>query len=211
LSVGDPVAIGLVDSLAHPGQNATGFSDILAELSGKLVDVARELIYPQMIIPYLWHTAWPDGRNRYEATEQAARSAGMWLEPKGIADISELEGALTAIKQSGSTALIVQPSPFTYLHRGDMITSAMKKGLGTVFAVPVAAREGALIAYGPDYVHMYGRAPYYVDRVLKGTTPADLPVERATRVEFLVNLNVAKALKIEVPLSLLIRADDLLD
>ena len=79
LSVGDPVAVGLVESLSRPGQNATGFSDILAELSGKLVDVARELIKPHMIIHYLWHTAWPDGQNRYRATEQAVRAAGMQL------------------------------------------------------------------------------------------------------------------------------------
>src|ERR1700687_922106 len=114
LSVGDPMAIGLVESLSHPGHNATGFSDILAQLSGKLVDLARELIKPHMTVDYLWHTAWPDGRNRYQATEQAARAAGMQLQSKGIADIVELDGALAAIRQSGSKTLIVQPSPITY-------------------------------------------------------------------------------------------------
>jgi putative ABC transport system substrate-binding protein len=84
LSVGDPVVIGLVQSLSRPGQNATGFSDILAELSGKLVDVARELIKPHMIIHYLWHTAWPDGQNRYRATEQAVRAAGMQLQARAL-------------------------------------------------------------------------------------------------------------------------------
>jgi putative ABC transport system substrate-binding protein len=83
--------------------------------------------------------------------------------------------------------------------------------LGTIFAFPVAAREGSLVAYGPDYLHMYRRAPFYVDRVLKGTNPADLPVELPTKVELLVNLLAAKTLGIEVPLSLLIRADELLE
>jgi putative tryptophan/tyrosine transport system substrate-binding protein len=212
LSVGDPVAIGLVDSLAHPGQNATGFSDILAELSGKLVDVARELIQPHRIIHYLWHTAWPDGQNRYQATEQAVRAAGLEPQSRGIAEMSELDAAVAAIKMSGSPAFIVQPSPFTYGHRGPIIASAQKNGLGTIFAFPAAAREGALAAYGPDYVHMYSRAPFYVNRVLSRTAkPADLPVEGPSKVELLVNLQAAKGLGIEVPLPLLVRADELLE
>jgi putative ABC transport system substrate-binding protein len=211
LSVGDPKAMGLVETLSHPGRNATGFSDILADLSGKLVDLARELSKPQTTVDYLWYTAWPDGQNRYHATEQAAQAAGLKLRSKGIADIGELDDSLTAIKQSGSTTLIVQPSPFTYGQRERIITSATKNGLGTIFAFPVAAREGSLIAYGPDYLHMYRRAPFYVDRVLKGTKPADLPVEQPTRVELLINLQSAKALGIEMPLSLLIRADELLE
>jgi putative tryptophan/tyrosine transport system substrate-binding protein len=211
LNVGDPMAMGLVESLSRPGRNATGFSDILAELSGKLVDLARELSKSQMTVGYLWHTAWPDGQNRYQATEQAAQVAGMKLRSKGIADIAELDSALTAMKQKGSTTLIVQPSPFTYGQRERIIASAMNHGLATIYAFPIAAREGAVIAYGPDYLHMYRRAPLYVDRILKGTKPADLPVERPTKVEFLINLRAAKTLGIEVPLSLLVRADELLE
>jgi len=211
LHVGDPIAMGLIESLSRPGRNATGFSDIVAELSGKFVDLAIELTKPQTTIDYLWHTAWPDGQNRYRATEQAVHAAGMQLRAKGIADITELDSALAAIKQSGSMVLIVQPSPLTYAHRTRIIGSATKNGLGTIFAFPVAAREGSLVAYGPDYLHMYRRAPFYVDRILKGAPPADLPVEQPTRIELLVNLQVAKALGIEIPLSLLIRADDLLE
>jgi putative tryptophan/tyrosine transport system substrate-binding protein len=211
LSVGDPFAMGLVESLPHPGRNATGFSDILGDLSGKLVDLAGELIKPQTTIDYLRQTTWPDGQNRYQATERAAQAAGMKLGSRGIGDIAELDSALTAMKQSGSTVLIVQPSPISYGQRGRIIASAMKNGLGTIYAFPIAAREGSLIAYGPDYLQMYRRAPLYVDRILKGTKPADLPVELPTKVEFLINLRVAKTLGIEVPLSLLIRADELLE
>jgi putative tryptophan/tyrosine transport system substrate-binding protein len=211
LSVGDPIAMGLVESLPHPGRNATGFSDILGDLSGKLVDVAGELIKPQTTIDYLWQTTWPDGQNRYQATEKATQAAGMKLASRGIGDIAELDSALTAMKQNGSTVLLVQPSPISYGQRGRIIASAMKNGLGTIYAFPIAAREGSLIAYGPDYLQMYRRAPLYVDRILKGTKPADLPVELPTKVEFLINLRVAKTLGIEVPLSLLIRADELLE
>ena len=211
LSVGDPIAMGLVESLPHPGRNATGFSDILGDLSGKLVDLAGELIKPQTTIDYLWQTTWPDGQNRYQATEKAAQAAGMNLRSKGIGDIAELDSALTAMKQNGSTVLIVQPSPISYGQRGRIIASAMKNGLGTIYAFPIAAREGSLIAYGPDYLQMYRRAPLYVGRILKGTKPADLPVELPTKVEFLINLHAAKTVGIEVPLSLLIRADELLE
>ncbi len=131
LSVGDPIAMGLVASLPRPGQNATGFSDILADLSGKLVDLSRELSQPGTAVGYLWHTAWPDGQNRYQATEQAIQAAGMKLRSTGITDIGELDDALTRIKQSGSTTLIVQPSPFTYGQREKIIGSAMKNELGT--------------------------------------------------------------------------------
>jgi putative tryptophan/tyrosine transport system substrate-binding protein len=211
LSVGDPIAIGLVESLSRPGRNATGFSDILADVSGKLVDLARELNKARASVSYLWHTAWPDGQHRYASTKEAAEKVGLELQSNGIANIAELNDALIAIKQSGATMLIVQPSPFTYGQRGQIIGAAIKYGLGTIFAVPVAAREGSLIAYGPDYLHMYSRAPYYVERILRGSRPADLPVEQPTKVELLVNLQTAKTLGIEVPLALLVRADELVE
>ena len=209
LSVGDPIAMGLAETFSHPGSNATGFSDNLADLSGKLVDLTSR--FPQGSIDYLWYTAWPDGRNRYDATEQAAQAVNMKFRSKGIADIEELDSALSAIRQNGSQMVIVQPSPFTYGQRKRIIASAMKAGLGTIYAFPVAAREGALIGYGPDYIHMYSRAPIYVDRILKGTKPADLPVEQPTKVELLVNVSTAKTIGIELPLSLLVRADEVIE
>jgi putative tryptophan/tyrosine transport system substrate-binding protein len=212
VNVGNPIAMGLVDSLSRPGRNATGFSDVLADLGSKLVGLARDLsIPPATVVDYLWHTAWPDGRNRYEATEQAAQAAGVKLRSRGIADLVEVDDTIAAMKQSGATTLIVQPSPFTYQQRGRIIDSALNHGLATIFAFPIAARDGALIAYGPDYVHMYRSAPLYVDRILKGTKPADLPVQLPTKIEMLVNLKTAKALKLEVPLAILIEADEMIE
>jgi putative tryptophan/tyrosine transport system substrate-binding protein len=211
LHVGDPVAVGLIENLSHPGRNATGFSDILAELSSKFVDLAKELNKSQSSISYLWHTDWPDGEHRHVLTREAAENVGLELRSSGIKDVAQLNDALITIKQRGATTFIVQPSPFTYAERGQIIAAAIKYGLGTIFAHPVAAREGSLIAYGPDYLQIYSRAPIYVDRILKGTKPADLPVEQPTKIELLVNLKTAKTLGIEVPLSLLIRADELIE
>jgi len=211
VSVGDPVGMGLVESLSRPGGNVTGFSDILGELSGKLVDVALELSKPQTTVDYLWHTNWPDGQNRYQLTEQAAQSRGVRLRHRGIGDIAEINDALAAMRQGGAMTVVIQPSPLTYGNRQRIIDLAMNYRLGTIFAFPVAAREGALVGYGPDYVHMYRKVPFYVEHVLKGMKPADLPIERPNKVELVVNLKTAKAQGFEVPLPLLIRADELID
>ena len=211
ISVGNPVAMGLVENLSRPGGNATGFSDILSDLGTKLVELARDLSKPQATVDYLWHTAWPDGQNRFQATEQAAQSLGVKLRSRGIADVAEINDALAAMKQSAATTVIVQPSPFTYGQRERIINSAINHGLATIFAFPIAGRDGALVAYGPDYIHMNRRAPLYVDRILRGTKPADLPVEQPTKIELIINLKTAKALGLEVPLPLLIRADELVE
>src|SRR5215472_4083364 len=211
LHVGDPIAVGLIESLSRPGQNATGFSDILAELSGKFVDLAKELNKSQSSVSYLWHTDWPDGQHRYALTREAAEKVGLEIRASPITNIGQLNDLLITIKQRGSTAFIVQPSPFTYAERGQIIAAAIKYGLGTIFAFPIAAKEGSLVGYGPDYLHIYSRAPIYVDRILKGSKPADLPVEQPTKVELLVNLQTAKTLGIEVPMALLVRADELIE
>lgn len=211
VSVGNPIGMGLVESLPRPGRNVTGFSDLLGDLGGKLVDLARDLSKPQAPLDYLWHMTWPDGRHRFNETDEAAQSIGMPLRSHGLNGEADVGRAIADAKASGATVLIVQPSPFTYQRRAQIIASAIDHGLATIFAWPIAAREGALIGYGPDYVHMYRRAPFYVDRIIKGTKPADLPVEQPTRVEMVVNLKTAKVLGIDVPLPLLIRAEELVE
>jgi putative ABC transport system substrate-binding protein len=210
ISVGNPVAMGLVENLAHPGGNATGFSDVFSELSAKLVELGTT-VNKQDTIYYLWHTAWPDGKNRFQSTEQAAQSAGVKLRARGIAESAEIDQAITALKMDGATMIIVQPSPFTYRERARIVDSASRNGLATIFGFPAAARDGALISYGPDYLTMNQRAPRYVNQIVKGTKPADLPVELPTKISLLVNLKTAKALGVKVPLQLLIRADELIE
>jgi putative tryptophan/tyrosine transport system substrate-binding protein len=209
--VGDPVGIGLVESLSHPGGNATGFSDVLADLSGKYVQFATELGKPQAAIYYLWHTEWPDGQHRLQLTERAAQSFGVELRSQGIRDIAESNDVLAAMKKGGALTLIVQASPFTYRHRGRLIDSAKNHGLGTILPWPVGAREGGLIAYGPDYPDLYRRAASYVDRILKGAKPADLPVEEPTKFVLVINLKTATALGLTFPPTLLIAANELVE
>ncbi len=212
ISVGNPIGMGLVDKLSHPGRNATGFSDVLADLSAKLVELAVDFSKPQATaVDYLWYTAWPDGHNRYYATAEAAEAVGVKFRSGGIADLAEMDGVIAEMKRNGAKLLIVQPSPFTFQQRKTIIDAAMKQGLPTIFAFPAAAADGALIGYGPDYLHMYRKAPIYVNLILKGAKPADLPVEQPTKVQMLVNLKTAKALGLEVPPSLLMRADGLIE
>jgi putative tryptophan/tyrosine transport system substrate-binding protein len=211
VSVGNPVGVGLVKSLSHPGQNATGFSDMLAELSGKYVELARELGKPQAPVDYLWHTLWPDGQHRFQATERAASSLGVKLRSRGIGDVDEVNHVMSAMKAEGAVTLVVQPSPFTFRQRHRLITSAMNHGLGTIYPFPGAASDGAMIAFGPDYVHMYRRVGSYVDRILKGATPADLAVQQPTKFDLIVNLKTARTLGLTIPPSLLQRADHVIE
>jgi putative ABC transport system substrate-binding protein len=207
VSVGNPVGIGLIESLSRPDGNATGFSDVLADLSSKYVQFTADLGKPQSAIDYLWFTEWPDGKNRLQATERAAQSSGVELRSRGLGDIVEANDVLAEMKKGGALTLIVQPSPFTYRHRVRIIDSAIDHRLGTIFAWPVAAKEGALLAYGADYADSYRRAASYADRILKGTKPADLPVQEPTKFELAINLKTAKALGVTVPTALFAGAE----
>jgi putative ABC transport system substrate-binding protein len=210
ISVGNPVGIGLVESLTRPGGNATGFSDVLADLSGKWLQFASELGKPQATIHYLWFGGWPDGKHRLQMTERAAQPAGVKLRTVEIDDIARVNEIMASMKKSGAGTIIIQPSPFTFRHRDRLIDSATSHGLATIFAWGSAAREGALLAYGPDYTDLYRRAAPYAQRILSGTKPADLPVEEPAKFELVVNLKTAKALGLTIPQSLLVQATEII-
>jgi putative tryptophan/tyrosine transport system substrate-binding protein len=211
INVGNPVGLGIVESLSRPGRNVTGFSDVLADLSGKYVELARELGAQQETIDYLWCTEWPDGQRRHDTTEQAAQSLGAQIRSWGIKDVAGLDDAVAAIKKSGASTFIIQPSPFTYTQRARVIDAANKYRLGTIYGFPIAARDGALVAYGPDYVDMYRHAGTYVAKILKGEKPANLPVVEPTKFVMVINRKTAEALALIVPNTMLVAADEVIE
>jgi putative tryptophan/tyrosine transport system substrate-binding protein len=211
INVGNPVGLGIVESLSRPGRNVTGFSDVLADLSGKYVELARELGGQQETIDYLWYTEWPDGQRRHDTTEQAAQSLGAQIRSWGIKDVAGLDDAVAAIKKSGASTFIIQPSPFTYTQRARVIDAANKYRLGTIYGFPIAARDGALVAYGPDYVDMYRHAGTYVAKILKGEKPANLPVVEPTKFVMVINRKTAEALALIVPNTMLVAADEVIE
>jgi putative ABC transport system substrate-binding protein len=209
--VGNPVGTGFVASLSHPGGNITGFSDVLADLSGKYVQFGIELGKPQAPIDYLWHTDWPDGKNRLDATTRAAQSLHVELRSYDFANIGDVNDVLAAMKGAGAVSIIVQPSPLTNRYRVRLIESGMAHHLGMITAWPVAAREGALIGYGPDYVDMFRRVGAYIHRIIKGEKPADLPVQEPTKFPLLINAKSAKVVGITFPPTLVVAADEVID
>ena len=211
INVGNPIGVGLVDSLSHPGRNVTGFSDMHADLSGKYVQFATELDKTQATVSYLWFTEWADGPYRLQVSERAAQSLGVRLQSRGIADISETDDAMASLTREGASAVIVQSSPFTFRNRVRLIDSALSHGLAAIYAFPPGANDGALLAYGPDYAVLYRRAASYVERLVKGAKPADLPVEQPTKFQLIINLKTAKTLGLTVPPSLLATADEVIE
>ena len=210
ISVGNPLGIGLVESLAHPGPNVTGFSDNLAELSSKYVQFASEL-GKSTVVHYLWYSGWTDGQFRLLVTEQAAQSLKIKLSSRPFNDMAEADEALAAMKKSGASVVIVQPSPFTYRMREPLIEAATRHKLATIFAFRPAAAAGSMITYGPDYADLYRRAASYLARILRGTKPGSLPVEQPTKFELLINLKTARAVGVAVPRSLILRADQVIE
>jgi len=211
INVGNPVGIGLVESLSHPGGNVTGFSDMHADLSGKYVQFAIEVGKPQAAVNYLWYPGWADGKYRLEVAERAAQSLSVKIRPRAISDLAEANDIFGAMKADGAEVVVVQSSPFTFRYRDQLIDSAMSRGLATIFAFPSTARAGALIGYGPDYEDLYRRAASYVERLIKGAKPSDLPVEQPTKFDMVINMKSAKTLGLTVPPTLLATATEVIE
>jgi putative ABC transport system substrate-binding protein len=210
-NVADPVGAGFVDSLARPGGNATGFILFEYGISGKWVELLKEVAPGVKRAAVLRDPAIAAGTGQFGAIQSVAPSFGVELSPVNVRDAAEIERAVTAFARSSNGGLIVTGSGLAPIHRNLIITLAARHKLPAVYYARYFVTDGGLLSYGPDTVEVYRRAAGYVDRVLKGEKPADLPVQTPTKYELVINLKTAKALGIEVSATLLARADEVIE
>jgi putative ABC transport system substrate-binding protein len=210
-AVADPVGAGYVESLARPGGNVTGFTGFEFALSGKWLELLKEVAPRVTRAAILRDPAIAAGPAEFAAIQAVAPSFGVELRPLDVRDASEIERTITAFAQGANGGLIVTGSVWASIHRKLIITLAAQHKLPAVYNTGYYATDGGLIGYGPDYSDLCRRAAGYVDRILKGEKPADLPVQAPTKYELVINLKSAKALGIEIPPMLLARADEVIE
>jgi putative tryptophan/tyrosine transport system substrate-binding protein len=207
----DPVGAGFVDSLARPGGNATGFTSIEYGMSGKWLELLREIAPRVTRAAVLRDPTIPQGIGQFAVLQSVAPSLGMELSPVSVRDASEIERAVTAFAHSSNGGLIVPGSALALLHRELIITLAARHRLPAVYFQRYMVTGGGLISYGADSIDPHRRAAGYVDRILKGEKPAELPVQNPTKYELVINLKTAKALGLEIPQTVLARADEVIE
>lgn len=203
----DPVGDGQVASLAKPGGNLTGFSILALDLNGKRLELLKEA-FPQITrVAFLPITGEAIGENRFKEAEMAAQGLRLRLQRLRVKGADDLESAFDAAKRSGAEAVLAHPSTFVGTNRARIIELAAKHRLPAIFGGAEAAEAGGLMSYGPDIVDNYRRAAVYVDKILKGAKPADLPVQQPMKFEFVINLKTAKQIGLTIPPNVLARAD----
>jgi len=209
--VADPVAAGFVESLARPGGNATGFMVYEYSVAGKWLELLKETSPSVTRAAVLRDATQGAGTSQFAAIQAVAPSLRMEVNPVGMRDAGEVERAVAAFARASNGGLIVTAQGRAQLHRHLIITLAARHKLPAVYYERFFVVAGGLISYGPDYLDQYRRAAGYVDRILKGEKPADLPVQTPTKYETVLNLKTAKALGLDVPATVLARADEVIE
>jgi len=207
----DPVGAGYVESLSRPGGNLTGFSPFEYGLSGKWRELLKEIAPGVTRVAVLRDTAVGSGVGQYAIIQAVAPSLGVELRPIDMRDAGDIERAIVAFARVPNSGLIIVGSPSGVVHRNLVITLAARHQLPAVYPLSYFASSGGLMSYGPDSIEPYQRAAGYIDRILKGEKPADLPVQAPTKYELTINLKTAKALGLDVPPSLLALADKVIE
>jgi putative tryptophan/tyrosine transport system substrate-binding protein len=207
----DPVGAGLVASLAHPGGNATGFTASGFEFAGKWAELIKEIAPQVTRVAVLRDPATSSGIGYLGALQSAASSLGMELVPLGVNDAGEIERGITAVARASNGGLIVPGNTLAMVHRELIIGLAARNRLPAVYGLRVFVNDGGLLSFGADTIDPYRRAAGYVDRILRGEKPADLPVQAPTKYELAINLKTAKALGLNLPATLLARADEVIE
>jgi putative ABC transport system substrate-binding protein len=207
----DPIGAGFIDSLARPGGNATGFVVFEYSLSGKWLELLKEIAPGVTRAAVLRDPASSPGIGQFSAIQTAAPSVGVEVSPVNVRDPSQIERSVAAFARSPNGGLIVTASGGAVLHRDLIIMLAARHKLPAVYYERYFAVADGLISYGADHVDQYRRAATYVDRILRGEKPANLPVQSPTKYELVINMKTAKALGLTVPTSLLTRADEVIE
>jgi len=208
--VSDPVGSGLVANLARPGRNVTGLSMMLAELSAKRLQLLKETIPRVARVAVLWNPDTPFHTKAVEDLKAAAPSLAIELSFVSARTPEEFGPAFSAMSRAHAEALYVLPDAFFVSHRATLLKLASKARLPVISVTRQFADAGALMSYGPNFGDLFRRSAGYVDKILKGAKPADLPIEQPTKFELVVNLKTAKALGITIPQSILLRADEVI-
>ena len=212
VAVTDPAGNGVVSSLARPGGNLTGTSFLIGEeFASKWVELVKETLPRVSRVATLHHTDHPLARKYGETMERTARSLGLTLQVFEVRDVAGLDRALSTMAKTPPGALIVPASPLFGSHRRRIADFAVKRGIATVGHDESLAVDGFLLAYGPSLADSYRRGAVYVDKILKGAKPADIPVEQPTKFELVINLKTARTLGLTFPPSVLLRADQTID
>jgi len=209
--IGDPVAANLVDSLARPGGNATGFSIVAPELGGKRLQLLREIIPGLSSVAALSNSANPQSSVELKEMYAAAHTLSLQLQSIQISADVSLDGAFDLIRKSGAGALIVLTDPILYSQRSRILALAQQNRLPAMYFFREFVIEGGLMSYAPSDTDLFRRTATYVDKVLKGARPGDLPIQQPTKFELVINLKTAKALGLNVPQSLLATADEVIE
>jgi putative ABC transport system substrate-binding protein len=208
----DPVGIGLVPSLARPGGNVTGTSFMAPDLVGKQLELLKELVPKVSRVALLWHPANPGSAPFLREAEAAARILGVRLQTLEARNPQEIDSAFAAMTRERAGSLLIFPDPLFGTQRRQIAELAAKRRLPAIHAgTPEYAEAGGLMVYSPSILDLERRAATYVDKILKGAKPADLPVEQPTKFELIINLRAAKAIGLTIPQSLLQRADQIID
>jgi putative ABC transport system substrate-binding protein len=207
----DPIGAGFVDSLARPGGNATGFSNFDYNIAGKWLELIQQITPGVTRVAVIRDPATPQGIGQFSAVNAVASSLGLDVSPINASEPSEVERTITAFAHAPNSGLIVTGSNFAITHRELIIKLVNQQKLPAVYPIRFFVDAGGLISYGPDAIDPHRRAADYVDRILKGEKPADMPVQAPTKYELVVNLKTAKALGLAIPQSLLATANAVLE
>jgi putative ABC transport system substrate-binding protein len=209
--VSDPVAAGLVDNLARPGGNLTGFSIVAPELGGKRLELLKEIVPNVSSVAVLLNTRNPQSQIELKEMRTAAQAMRLQLYPIEISTEDGLEDAFAAMNKAAVQALVVLTDPILFSQRKQTVDLANRNRLPAVYFFQGFAEEGGLMSYGPSDTDLFRRAAAYVDRILKGTKPGDLPIEQPTKFDLFINLKAANMVGVTIPESFLLRADKVIE